>query len=61
MGKPGAALVPVDPNYPAGRIAHMVSVSGGALRETHAAYRDSRTDNRLLMLPPSGALGRPAW
>ncbi|WP_234012214.1 amino acid adenylation domain-containing protein [Nocardia cyriacigeorgica] len=40
VAKAGAAFVPVDPNYPAGRIAHMLSDSGAALGITLAEYRD---------------------
>ncbi|WP_062992877.1 non-ribosomal peptide synthetase [Nocardia anaemiae] len=36
IAKAGAGFVPVDPNYPAGRIAHMLSDSGAALGLTVA-------------------------
>ncbi|MFE9327890.1 amino acid adenylation domain-containing protein [Nocardia sp. NPDC052278] len=39
IAKTGAAYVPVDPAYPAERIAHMVSDSGAALGLTTAAHR----------------------
>ncbi|WP_329415483.1 amino acid adenylation domain-containing protein [Nocardia vinacea] len=39
IAKTGAAYVPVDPAYPAERIAHMVSDSGAALGVTTAAHR----------------------
>ncbi|NKY87918.1 non-ribosomal peptide synthetase [Nocardia veterana] len=40
VAKTGAAFVPVDPNYPAHRIAHMLTDSGAALGITLAAHRD---------------------
>ncbi|MGW6622445.1 amino acid adenylation domain-containing protein [Nocardia sp. NPDC055002] len=40
IAKTGAAYVPVDPNYPADRIAHIVSDSGAVLGLTTAAHRD---------------------
>ncbi|WP_081878121.1 non-ribosomal peptide synthetase [Nocardia brasiliensis] len=40
VAKAGAAFVPVDPNYPAQRIAHMLSDSGAALGITLGAHRD---------------------
>ncbi|RBO94237.1 non-ribosomal peptide synthetase [Nocardia puris] len=40
VAKAGAAFVPVDPLYPAGRISHMLSDSGAALGITLAEYRD---------------------
>ncbi|NEW37377.1 amino acid adenylation domain-containing protein [Nocardia cyriacigeorgica] len=40
VAKTGAAFVPVDPNYPAGRIAHMLTDSGASLGITLAEYRD---------------------
>ncbi|WP_228792652.1 amino acid adenylation domain-containing protein [Nocardia cyriacigeorgica] len=52
--KTGAAFVPVDPNYPAGRIAHMLSDSGAAVGITLAEYRDglpSQTDWLVLDAP----------
>ncbi|MEV5838954.1 amino acid adenylation domain-containing protein [Nocardia sp. NPDC052112] len=39
VAKTGAAYVPVDPAYPAERIAHMVSDSGAVLGLTTAAHR----------------------
>ncbi|MFC3962646.1 amino acid adenylation domain-containing protein [Nocardia jiangsuensis] len=39
--KTGAAFVPVDPRYPAARIAHMLADSGAALGLTLAAHRDT--------------------
>ncbi|WP_433635371.1 amino acid adenylation domain-containing protein [Nocardia sp. CA-120079] len=39
IAKTGAAYVPVDPAYPAERIAHMLSDSGAALGLTTAAHR----------------------
>ncbi|APE33201.1 non-ribosomal peptide synthetase [Nocardia mangyaensis] len=39
IAKTGAAYVPVDPNYPADRIAHIVSDSGAILGLTIAAHR----------------------
>ncbi|MGV9870322.1 amino acid adenylation domain-containing protein, partial [Rhodococcus koreensis] len=38
--KSGAAFVPVDPAYPAERIAHMLSDSGASLGLTATAHRD---------------------
>ncbi|MGW5921242.1 amino acid adenylation domain-containing protein [Nocardia fluminea] len=40
IAKTGAAYVPVDPNYPADRIAHIVSDSGAVLGLTTAAHRE---------------------
>ncbi|MFC8045977.1 amino acid adenylation domain-containing protein [Nocardia sp. NPDC057353] len=40
VAKTGAAFVPVDPRYPAARIAHMLADSGAALGLTLAAHRD---------------------
>ncbi|MFE1593320.1 amino acid adenylation domain-containing protein [Nocardia sp. NPDC058705] len=40
IAKTGAAYVPVDPKYPADRIAHIVSDSGAALGLTTAAHRE---------------------
>ncbi|MFE9784211.1 amino acid adenylation domain-containing protein [Nocardia salmonicida] len=40
IAKTGAAYVPVDPNYPADRIAHIVSDSGAVLGLTTGAYRE---------------------
>ncbi|MFD6397979.1 amino acid adenylation domain-containing protein [Nocardia sp. NPDC060249] len=40
IAKTGAAYVPVDPNYPPDRIAHIVSDSGAVLGLTTAAHRD---------------------
>ncbi|WP_456239147.1 amino acid adenylation domain-containing protein [Rhodococcus artemisiae] len=39
VAKTGAAYVPVDPNYPADRVAHMVSDSGAALGLTVTQHR----------------------
>ncbi|TQM32345.1 amino acid adenylation domain-containing protein [Nocardia bhagyanarayanae] len=44
VAKAGAAFVPVDPLYPAGRISHMLSDSGAALGITLAEYRDELPD-----------------
>src|SRR5690606_14175198 len=40
VAKTGAALVPIDPTYPADRIAHMVRDSGAALGITMNAELD---------------------
>ncbi|MEU7633757.1 amino acid adenylation domain-containing protein [Nocardia sp. NPDC049220] len=39
VAKTGAAYVPIDPTYPADRIAHMISDSGAALGVTTSAHR----------------------
>ncbi|WP_330231000.1 amino acid adenylation domain-containing protein [Nocardia sp. NBC_00508] len=39
VAKTGAAYVPVDPGYPADRIAHMIADSGAVLGVTVAAHR----------------------
>ncbi|WP_157129410.1 AMP-binding protein, partial [Nocardia amamiensis] len=39
VAKTGAAYVPVDPGYPADRIAHMLSDSGAVLGVTLGAHR----------------------
>ncbi|WP_067833413.1 non-ribosomal peptide synthetase [Nocardia lijiangensis] len=44
IAKTGAAYVPVDPAYPAERIAHIVSDSGAVLGLTTAAHRDAFDD-----------------
>ncbi|WP_227982415.1 amino acid adenylation domain-containing protein [Nocardia spumae] len=40
VAKTGAAFVPVDPNYPEHRIAHMLTDSGAALGITLSEHRD---------------------
>ncbi|QBJ95558.1 amino acid adenylation domain-containing protein [Rhodococcus sp. ABRD24] len=45
VAKSGAAYVPVDPNYPADRVAHMVTDSGVVLGLTTAESRDSLPDS----------------
>ncbi|MGW4636713.1 amino acid adenylation domain-containing protein, partial [Nocardia sp. NPDC004415] len=51
VAKTGAAFVPVDPTYPADRIAHMVTDSGSPLGLTVAAVRDGLPDSaRWLVL-----------
>ncbi|WP_460696726.1 amino acid adenylation domain-containing protein, partial [Nocardia thraciensis] len=40
VAKAGAGFVPVDPHYPAERVAHMVADSGAALGLTVSAVRD---------------------
>ncbi|MEU6562780.1 amino acid adenylation domain-containing protein [Nocardia nova] len=40
VAKSGAAFVPVDPNYPEHRIAHMLTDSGATLGITLSDYRD---------------------
>ncbi len=40
VARAGAAYVPVDPNYPADRVAHMLSDSGAVLGLTVSAERD---------------------
>ncbi|MBF6211625.1 amino acid adenylation domain-containing protein [Nocardia puris] len=40
IAKSGAAFVPVDPNFPADRIAHIVGDSGAVLGLTTSVYRD---------------------
>ncbi|WP_327118182.1 amino acid adenylation domain-containing protein [Nocardia sp. NBC_01730] len=44
VAKAGAAFVPVDPLYPAQRIAHMLSDSGAALGITLDEYREELPD-----------------
>ncbi|MFD3592150.1 amino acid adenylation domain-containing protein [Nocardia sp. NPDC058640] len=44
IAKTGAAYVPVDPNYPADRRAHIVSDSGAVLGLTTAAHRPGLGD-----------------
>ncbi len=44
VAKSGAAFVPVDPNYPADRVAHMVTDSGVVVGLTTADARDSLPD-----------------
>ncbi|WP_040695761.1 non-ribosomal peptide synthetase, partial [Nocardia vinacea] len=51
VSKTGAAFVPVDPNYPAERIAHMVTDSGSPVGLTVATVRDGLPDSvRWLVL-----------
>nr|WP_281256189.1 non-ribosomal peptide synthase/polyketide synthase [Nocardia amikacinitolerans] len=51
VSKTGAAFVPVDPNYPAERIAHMVTDSGSPLGITVTAVRDGLPESaRWLVL-----------
>ncbi|MFC6012252.1 amino acid adenylation domain-containing protein [Nocardia lasii] len=51
VAKAGAAFVPVDPNYPAQRISHMLTDSGAALGLTLLAHRDRLPgDARWLVL-----------
>ncbi|MGW8654620.1 amino acid adenylation domain-containing protein, partial [Nocardia salmonicida] len=51
VAKTGAAFVPVDPTYPADRIAHMVTDSGSPLGLTVASVRDGLPDSaRWLVL-----------
>ncbi|WP_336085591.1 amino acid adenylation domain-containing protein [Nocardia sp. SSK8] len=51
VAKAGAAFVPVDPNYPAGRISHMLTDSGAVLGLTLLAHRDRLPgDTRWLVL-----------
>ncbi|WP_071927739.1 amino acid adenylation domain-containing protein [Nocardia mangyaensis] len=51
VAKAGAAFVPVDPNYPAQRISHMLTDSGAALGLTLLAHRDRLPgDTRWLVL-----------
>ncbi|MGV9713830.1 amino acid adenylation domain-containing protein [Gordonia sp. NPDC003424] len=47
--KSGAAYVPIDPTYPAERIAHMLDDSGAALVVTTTGYR-SRIGERVAVL-----------
>ncbi|RVW06845.1 amino acid adenylation domain-containing protein [Prescottella agglutinans] len=44
VAKSGAAFVPVDPNYPGDRVAHMVSDSGAVLGVTTAEHADGLPD-----------------
>ncbi|RVW06847.1 non-ribosomal peptide synthetase [Prescottella agglutinans] len=44
VAKSGAAFVPVDPNYPADRVAHMVTDSGVVVGLTTAEARESLPD-----------------
>ncbi|KJR05340.1 non-ribosomal peptide synthetase, partial [Gordonia sihwensis] len=41
IAKSGAAFLPVDPGYPADRIAHMLTDSGAVLGVTTSAWRDA--------------------
>ncbi|WFR71258.1 amino acid adenylation domain-containing protein [Prescottella defluvii] len=41
VAKTGAAFVPVDPNYPADRIEHMLTDSGAVVGITTTAHRDT--------------------
>ncbi|MFF2084185.1 amino acid adenylation domain-containing protein [Nocardia sp. NPDC058176] len=51
VAKAGAAFVPVDPNYPAQRISHMLTDSGAVLGLTLLAHRDRLPgDTRWLVL-----------
>ncbi|MEV0299405.1 non-ribosomal peptide synthase/polyketide synthase, partial [Nocardia sp. NPDC050710] len=51
VSKTGAAFVPVDPTYPADRIAHMVTDSGSPVGITVAASREGLPDSvRWLVL-----------
>ncbi|MEV0031787.1 amino acid adenylation domain-containing protein [Nocardia sp. NPDC050793] len=50
IAKTGAAYVPVDPAYPAERIAHIVSDSGAVLGLTTAAHR-AAFDDAIAWLP----------
>ncbi|MFZ2178670.1 MAG: amino acid adenylation domain-containing protein, partial [Rhodococcus sp. (in: high G+C Gram-positive bacteria)] len=45
VAKSGAAFVPVDPNYPADRIEHMLTDSGAALGLTTSAHRSRVTES----------------
>ncbi|MFH5207317.1 amino acid adenylation domain-containing protein [Antrihabitans sp. NCIMB 15449] len=45
IAKAGGAFVPVDPTYPADRIAHMVGDSGAALGITVGSHRDGLPDS----------------
>ncbi|NKR94815.1 amino acid adenylation domain-containing protein [Rhodococcus hoagii] len=45
VAKSGAAYVPIDPNYPADRVAHMVSDSGVVLGLTTAEAREALPDS----------------
>ncbi|QKT12788.1 non-ribosomal peptide synthetase [Rhodococcus sp. W8901] len=45
VAKSGAAFVPVDPNYPADRVEHMVTDSGVVVGLTTAESRDSLPDS----------------
>ncbi|ELB87966.1 non-ribosomal peptide synthetase, partial [Rhodococcus wratislaviensis IFP 2016] len=45
VAKTGAAFVPVDPNYPAERIAHMLGDSGAALGLTTIEFRAGLPDS----------------
>ncbi|MBF6150515.1 AMP-binding protein, partial [Nocardia nova] len=40
IAKTGAAFVPVDPNYPADRVRHMLADSGCAVGVTVSAHRE---------------------
>jgi len=44
VAKSGAAFVPVDPNYPGDRVAHMVSDSGAVLGVTTSEHADGLPD-----------------
>ncbi|RDI67055.1 amino acid adenylation domain-containing protein [Nocardia pseudobrasiliensis] len=44
VAKAGAAFVPIDPNYPEHRIAHMLTDSGAALGITLSAHRERMPD-----------------
>ncbi|MBF6327637.1 amino acid adenylation domain-containing protein [Nocardia transvalensis] len=55
VAKSGAGFVPVDPNYPTERVAHMVSDSGATLGLTVSAVRD-RLPGGLEWLAVDGAV-----
>ncbi|TLF82503.1 amino acid adenylation domain-containing protein [Nocardia cyriacigeorgica] len=69
VAKTGAALVPIDPTYPADRIAHMVRDSGAALGITMNAELDElppmtgggwiRMDDRGFTMDVAGRSDRP--
>ncbi|WP_245816153.1 non-ribosomal peptide synthase/polyketide synthase [Rhodococcus maanshanensis] len=61
VAKTGAAFVPVDPKYPAERVAHMVSDSGAVIGVTVADFVDRLpTDLRWLAIEGAEVIGRCA-
>ncbi|ONM50128.1 non-ribosomal peptide synthetase [Nocardia donostiensis] len=58
VAKTGAAFVPVDPNYPPQRIAHMLSDSGAKLGLTLAEHRDGLPAAEWLVLDDPVTRGR---
>ncbi|WP_328409963.1 non-ribosomal peptide synthetase [Nocardia sp. NBC_00403] len=60
VAKTGAAFVPIDPNYPADRIQHMVGDSGIVAGLTVAAARESLPDRVIWLIMDDDATDRMA-